>query len=105
MKRAVTVAPSVFAKANERFREERSAAGRPSEYDFVAGPLAAAVFAFRDFDDLAYTVVATIRIYTVIDPFFGAVAFVARLLASSEVEIVDFSDDPDYWSTIDDEPE
>jgi hypothetical protein len=49
--REVHVGQYVYAKADERFRESRSPEGAPSEYDFVSGPLAAAVFAFRDFED------------------------------------------------------
>ncbi len=50
MIRQVRVAGSVHDQAHERFGESRSDEGIPSEYDFVSGPLAAAVFAFRDFD-------------------------------------------------------
>ena len=105
MIREVRVAPSVFELAHDRFGEGGPREGAPSEYDFVGGPLAAAVFAFRDFDGLAYDVVPAVRAYTIVDPFFGAVVFVGVLIATDMVEITSFEDDPDYWSTIDDDPE
>ena len=43
-------AQAVYEKAHELFVEHRSVEGMPSEYDFVGGPLAAALFAFRDFE-------------------------------------------------------
>jgi hypothetical protein len=79
--REVRVAEYVYANATERFGESRSPVGAPSEYDFVGGPLAAAVFAFRDFDHLRFDVVSAVRTYMVVDPFFGAVVFVGVLLA------------------------
>jgi hypothetical protein len=103
--REVRTAESVYQRASERFGEQRSVEGAPSEYDFVAGPLAAAIFAFRDFDNLSYDVVPAIRTYTIVDPFFGPVIFVGVLVAGGVVEIVDFSEDPDYWTTIDHDPE
>jgi hypothetical protein len=95
----------VYEQAHERFGEERSLAGAPSEYDFVGGPLAAAVFAFRDFERLVPDVVPAVRSYTIVDPFFGVVVFVGVLIAPDVVEIAAFDDDPDYWATVDDEPE
>lgn len=105
MTRRVDVAPAVYEVANERFGETRSAGGGGSEYDFVGGPLAAAVFAFRDFDALSYDVVPAVRSYTVVDPIFGAVTFAAVLRTDDVVEIVSFADDPDYWAALDDDPE
>ncbi len=105
MIRRVEVAPAVFESAHERFGETRSTTGDPSEYDFVGGPLAAAAFAFRDFDELSYDVVPAVRAYTVVDPFFGVVTFAALLRSDGVVEVVSFSDDPDYWATLDDNPE
>ena len=96
MIRDVRVARDVFSRAHDRFGESRSVEGAPSEYDFVGGPLAAAILAFRDFENLAYDLVSTVRTYTIVDLFFGAVTFV--------VEAGDLDDDPDYWSTIGDEP-
>lgn len=105
MIREVRVAQAVYEQAHQRFGEDRSGEGAPSEYDFVGGPLAAAVFAFRDFERLAYAVVAAVRTYTIVDPFFGVVVFVGVLVAPDVVEIAAFDDDPDYWPTVDDEPE
>lgn len=105
MIRRVDVAPAVYEGANERFGETRSAGGQASEYDFVGGPLAAAVFAFREFDALSYDLVPAVRSYTVVDPIFGAVTFAAVLRTDDVVEIVSFADDPDYWAALDDDPE
>jgi hypothetical protein len=94
----VEIGAAVLDEANRRFGESRSALGQPSEYDFVAGPLAAAAFAFRDFEALAFDLVEAVRYYTVVDPFFGPVTFVGLLRNDAVVEIVQFADDPDYWS-------
>jgi hypothetical protein len=99
--RAVRLGERVLQLAHERFGHERSAAGQPSEYDFVGGPLAAALLAFREFDRLSYGVVPAVRSYTVVDPFFGPVVFVGVLTSDGVVEITDFDDDPDYWAGID----
>ena len=74
MIRDVRVARDVSSRAHDRFGEGRSVEGAPSEYDFVGGPLAAAILAFRDFENLAYVLVSTVRTYTIVDPFFGAVS-------------------------------
>jgi hypothetical protein len=95
----------VLAEAHDRYSETRSATGTPSEYDFVTRPLAAAVFAFRGFDQLSYDVVPAVRSYTVVDPFFGPIVFTAILTSDESVEIMAFADDPDYWDRIADEPE
>lgn len=105
MIREVRVDRDVYKRAHERFGESRSAEGAPSEYDFVGGPLAAAVFAFRNFESLAYDLVPAVRAYTIVDQFFGAVVFVGVLIEADVVEITGFEDDLDYWSTVDDEPE
>ena len=97
----VQVADLVMHKAHDRYGEERSATGRPSEYDFVAGPLAAAIEQFRYFDDLPEMVGPAVRTVITTDPFFGAIVFVGVLVDANEVEIADFDDDPDYWSMID----
>jgi hypothetical protein len=97
MTRRVDVAAEVLAKAHDEFGDERTAVGSPSEYDFVSGPLAAALLVFRDFDNLSFELVGAVRSYTVVDPFFGPVVFVAVLTEDDSVEIVDFATDPDYW--------
>lgn len=105
MIRRVDVAPAVYESANEKFGETRSTEGQGSEYDFIGGPLAAAVFAFREFDALSYDLVPAVRSYTVVDPIFGAVTFAAVLRTDDVVEVVSFADDPDYWAALDDDPE
>jgi hypothetical protein len=98
--RKVFVASTVTERANREFSETRSESGGGSEYDFIGGPLAAAVFAFRDFDALRVGVVSSVRSYTIVDPVFGPVVFVGVLLTDGTVEIVDFKSDPDYWASI-----
>ena len=105
MIRQVEVAAVVLAIAHDRFGHDRSTTGGASEYDFVGGPLAAAVFALRDFDSLSFDLVAAVRSYTVVDPIFGAVTFVAQLRNDEVVEVVDFADDPGYWTALDADPE
>ena len=105
MIRRVTVNREVLQLAHDRYGVVRSVTGRPSEYDFVSGPLAAARFAFRGFDELSYDIVSSVRWYTVVDPFFGPVTFVGLLLEDQSVEIVGFDDDPDYWAILGFEPD
>ena len=50
MTRRVVVGAAALEKAHDEFGEGRTVDGSPSEHDFVSGPLAAAVFAFRDFE-------------------------------------------------------
>ena len=75
MIRRVDVAPAVHKLAHDRFGETRSASGDGSEYDFVGGPLAAAAFAFRQFDELSFDLIPAVRSYTVVDPIFGTVTW------------------------------
>lgn len=105
MIREVRIGTAVVELAAQRFADHRSAPGRPSTYDFVAGPLAAAIFAFRDFDALSCDLVPAVRHWTVVDPYFGAVVFIGVLVGGGVVEVVDFADDPDYWSALEDDPE
>jgi hypothetical protein len=97
----VNVSAFVYAKAHERFGDERSSSGDPSEYDFLSGPLSAATIEFRHFDDLPEVLGPAIRSVTIVDPFFGVVAFIGVALSGNTVEIADFDDDPDYWSAVD----
>ena len=61
--------------------------------------------AFRDFDACAVAAGPSIRSVHVIDPVFGAVVFIGVLVDSDTVEIADYTTDPDYWSTVDDDPD
>ncbi len=97
----VRVAAFVLEKAHERYGEERAASVAPSEYDFVGGPLAAALLEFRHFDELPEVAGPSVRSLIITDPFFGALVFFAVLVESAMVEIADFEDDPDYWSIVD----
>jgi hypothetical protein len=101
--REVSVAQWVFEKATSYFAETRSATGAPSEYDFAGGPLAAALFAFRAFDTMTYDLVPAVRSHVIVDPFFGALVFVAVLLTDGSVEVADFDLDADYWDVVADE--
>jgi hypothetical protein len=97
----VRVASYVLDKAHERYGAERTSSGSPDEYDFVGGPLAAALLEFRHFDDLPETAGPSVRSLIITDPFFGALVFFGVLVESATVEIADFEDDPDYWSMVD----
>ena len=88
-------------RAHERYGDDRTGAGRPSEFDFVAGPLEAARREFWAFDHLPEAAGPGVRSLTVVDPFFGALVFVAILVGERDVEIAEFDDDPDYWSLVD----
>ena len=93
----VRVGSTVTRKAHERYGDRRTGTGRPSEYDFVAGPLAAAVLEFRYFDELPEAAGPAVRSLIITDPLFGALVFFGVLTGSRRVEIADFEDDPDYW--------
>jgi hypothetical protein len=97
----VRVAPFVLHKAHERYGDERSPSGVPSEYDFVGGPLGAALLEFRYFDELPEAAGPSVRSLIITDPFFGALVFFGVLVERTTVEIADFEDDPDYWSMVD----
>lgn len=101
----VRVSAALAGDIARRFGPERSASGAPSELDFWSGPLQAALLGFRDFGSLPFDVVPQIRHLTVIDPLLGPVTFAAVLLPDDVVEIVMYSDDPDYWRLIEDEPD
>ena len=101
MTRRVVVGAAALEKAHDEFGEGRTVDGSPSEHDFVSGPLAAAVFAFRDFERLSFDLIPAVRSYTIVDPFFGPVVFVGVLTDDDLVEIVDFAHDPDYWKLLD----
>lgn len=98
----VSVSSNVFEKAHLRYGEERSASGAPSEYDFVGGPLAAAIADFRSFDDLQEVAGPAVRSLIITDPFFGTIVFIGALVGPATVEIADFEDDPDFWSMVND---
>ena len=97
----VRVAAEVLAKAHERYGDERAPTGSPNEYDFVGGPLAAALLEFRYFDELPAVAGPSVRSLIITDPFFGALVFFGVLVEERAVAIADFEDDPDYWSIVD----
>ena len=86
---------------------ERSPDGAPSEFDFWAGPISRATEKFgRDFDALPFINDPRIRSFTYPDPVFGAITFLGvHNLASDEIELIEYWDDPDYWSTIKQDPQ
>lgn len=95
----------VARKAAEQFGSSRSSRSQPSHFDFACGPLAAAAERCRDFDTLPEEVGPSVRSVGIIDPAFGPVSFVAVLIAEGVVELVDFTIDPDYWDTINSDPD
>ena len=97
----VRVARLVYDKADRRYGDERTSTGNPDEYDFVGGPLAAALLEFRHFNELPEVAGPSVRSLIITDRFFGALVFFGVLVDTSTVEIADFEDDPDYWSMVD----
>ena len=97
----VRVGRAVTERAHERYGEERGGSGRPSEYDFVGGPLNAAVREFAFFDELPELAGPAVRSLIIVDPFFGALVFVGVLIGTRLVEIAEVDDDADYWSLVD----
>lgn len=85
---------------------ERSPTGHPSEWDFWSGPLAAALIAFTDFDNLQFDAHPDIRTLHLVDPVFGAVVFIGIKASDDQgvIEIADFEVDPDYRNTIANDP-
>jgi hypothetical protein len=92
----VTISQHVADKA-ATFGPERTAGGKPSEYDFFGGPMAAAVSLFAAFDDLPEAAGPAVRSATTVDPIFGVVVFIGVHVEGGRVEIADFAFDPDYW--------
>ena len=100
----VQVGQGVAEKITSSYGPERRATGRPSEWDFWSGPLAAALIGFRDFENLLFDLHPEIRSLHIVDPVFGAVVFAGVLVESAVVEIADFDVDPDYWDMVEDDP-
>ncbi len=96
----VRVSEFAARKIAAEFGPERSAAGKPSEWDFWSGPLAAALLGFRDFENLLWHPRPEIRSLHIVDPIFGALVFIGVLVDTDTIEIADFAIDPDYWSTV-----
>ena len=101
----VRVGQDLAAQIAAEFGPERSPTGTPSEYDFWAGPLAAALLGFRDFVSLPYDEVPEVRRLTLTDPVFGPVVFVGVQLTAGLVEIAGYAPDPDYWDVIASDPD
>ena len=96
--------PALADAIAQRFPQERTAEGDPSEADFVSGPLAVALVAFRDFERLPEEAGPAVRSYHTVGPFFGAVVFIGVLVAEHTVEIASFDIDPDYWGMVPGDP-
>ena len=95
----VRVSEFAARKIAAEFGPERSAAGKPSEWDFWSGPLAAALLGFRDFENLLWHPRPEIRVTPLVAPVVGALVFIGVLIDPDTIEIADFAVDPDYWST------
>ncbi len=95
----VRVSEFAASKIASEYGPERSAAGKPSEWDFWSGPLAAALLGFRDFENLLWHPRPEIRSLHIVDPVFGVLVFIGVLIDPDTIEIADFAVDPDYWST------
>lgn len=101
----VRVGEALAAQITDIHGPRRSARGRPSEWDFWGGPLAAALIAFRDFDALRFDDIPGIRALHLVDPMFGALVFVGVLVGPTTVELAAYAEDPDYWGLIGDDPD
>lgn len=99
----VRVSEAEAEKITQTYGRERSATGRPSEWDFWSGPLAAALIGFRDFENLLFDVHPEIRTLHIVDPVFGALVFAGVLVEPGVAEIADYEVDPDYWDMIEDD--
>ena len=100
----VRVSEQLATTVASRFGPQRTGDGGPSEWDFWGGPLAAALIGFRDFESLRFTDHPRVRNLHIVDPVFGPVVFVGVLVEPGVVELAAFSDDPDYWDLIGDDP-
>lgn len=96
----VTWGHELASKIESQFGSGRTADGVPSSYDFVAGPLAAAVHLFRDFDTLPEEAGPAIRSAHMVDGVFGAVVFIGVLIEPGAVEIAEVEVDQDYWDVV-----
>lgn len=101
----VKVGEVLAAEIAAAFGPQRSGGGQPSEWDFWSGPLAAALIAFRDFESLRFEQLPEVRTLHLVDPVFGALVFVGVQIGPTAVELVAFSDDPDYWNLVEDDPD
>ncbi len=100
----VRVGEAAAEKITAAYGPERSAARRPSEWDFWSGPLAAALIGFRDFENLLFSLHPEIRTLHIVDPVFGSLVFAGVLVEPGVVEIADYEVDPDYWAMIENDP-
>ncbi len=101
----VRVGPILAAAITREFGPERTAEGRPSEWDFWSGPLGAALVAFRDFDTLRYDQHPDVRSIHVVDPVFGPVVFVGVRVEPGVVELAAYERDLGYWDLIAEDPD
>ena len=96
----VRIGLTVLEKAHQRYGDERSADGGPSEFRLrrrAAGRSRHRVRSLRGAPGRRRT---SVRSLIVTDSFFGALVFFGVLVAP-DVEIAEFEDDPDYWSMVD----
>jgi hypothetical protein len=79
----------------------------PTFQEFMQGPVLAAQIRFeRGWDDLPSDTGSSVRVaFVPPSPVFGPVVFYGYLVAPDRVEIADFADDPEYWTTIEGDPE
>lgn len=85
---------------------ERTAGGKPSEFDFWQGPIARATEKFgRDFDSLLFVNDPRVRVFTYPDPVFGAISILGvHNIETNEIELVDYWSDPGYRAAIASDP-
>jgi hypothetical protein len=101
----VRVSAALAHEIVETFGPEDPGADQPSEWNFWSGPLAAALFAFRQFEGLRFSHRPEIRSLHLVDPLFGPIVFVGVLIEPDVVVLDTFAYDPDYWAGIEDDPD
>ncbi|MGQ0824687.1 MAG: hypothetical protein ACT4OX_06630 [Actinomycetota bacterium] len=104
MRFRVQIGPIVWEQIDARYGSTRTAAGQPSRLDFENGPLAAAALQFSRFDLLGASIGESVRHCHVLAPGFGAIVFIGVLVGEDVVEIGDFTEDPEYWDKVNEDP-
>ncbi len=106
MRFRVDVGEHVMQQLVVEYPPERTAQGDPNQFDFLGGPLAAAIDRFTAFDLLPEAAGPSVRIATIVDPMFGPVTFTGVLVGDDRVEIAEYMADPEFWTDQnDDEPD
>ncbi len=102
----MSVSTELVAKATLDFPATAAAKGSPTLHLFSRGPLEAARLFFAVTFDHAPTPIpgiTAIRQWDTLSPIFGPLVFFA-VLTGSEIVVMDYLYDPDYWDIVNDDP-